>query len=961
LRGLPVAAGAAYDAAVGGRIGARTGRVVEAGWLLPLVVTPLFFNPHAANAFELNKVAALRALVLVSVAAWLIATLAARQPARGRRDPGDRLATMPVVLPLVLLAAASTLSTAASIAPRVSLWGSNDRLQGLYTTACFVALFCVILWRLRGRDQMERIVTAVVVVSMPVSLYGLVQRFCVDPAPWDVEAMPRVASTLGNPNFLAGLLIMAVPLALARLVERCGPLLAAPRASIASLLPATCYLAALALQAAAIVSSQSRGAWLGLLGGTFVFVLLRLVLLRVPAIEPGHGAAAAAARWGARWSWLAWCVVGALLAALVVAVNVPDGPAGPPAREPFGRLFNLAESGSGRVRLLIWQAAADAMTSPAPLWSPLDGPDRLHRWRLLFGYGPETLGAVYTALLPARLPGERPDSVADRSHNETFDSLGQTGVLGLLASLGLFTGLVHAGLTGLGLIGTRAQRVRFLALWLGGGGLAVLTLRLVDASWRLAGVGLPAGMLAGLVAYIVAAAWHGAPRPAAGADRDRGLLVALLSALVAHFIEVQFGIATAASRTYFWSYAALLLVVAGASQRSWATPSGKARAPADGGVAHSVILAVVLMTLTWEFLPLALGGRSGPMLLWLLLVTAGMGVALGLGEADTPRRVPAGLGRLAGWLAVWGAADVIVLATGLSPVVHVALFALGLLGLVAIAATVTESREGDAVPPSGATPWTWVAAAALVGVAVYLGWTASARVVLADVYYKQGLTLHRPADLELAADRYRRAVAVAPHEARYHAALASALLDQAVLTRGEVGADETRRAEPDLPARAESALRRARTLEPWHPVHARQLGRLYEWRASRRRDPGARDEELARALAFYEEAVRLSPTHAWRHSDAGRVQLLMGRLDHALASYRRALAVDPDLVDGYAGLRQVHRTRARVSADPIVRQAELSRAETAERRLAELAARPASPPPARRCPFSGHRGDGDPG
>jgi hypothetical protein len=40
----------------------------------------------------------------------------------------------------------------------------------------------------------------------------------------------------------------------------------------------------------------------------------------------------------------------------------------------------------------------------------------------------------------------------------------------------------------------------------------------------------------------------------------RILLIALLSALVAHFIEIHFGIAIAATRTYFWLYAALMVV-----------------------------------------------------------------------------------------------------------------------------------------------------------------------------------------------------------------------------------------------------------------------------------------------------------------------------------------------------------------------------------------------------------------
>ena len=39
------------------------------------------------------------------------------------------------------------------------------------------------------------------------------------------------------------------------------------------------------------------------------------------------------------------------------------------------------------------------------------------------------------------------------------------------------------------------------------------------------------------------------------------LILALLSAVLAHYLEINFGIAIAVTRTYFWIYAALLLLV----------------------------------------------------------------------------------------------------------------------------------------------------------------------------------------------------------------------------------------------------------------------------------------------------------------------------------------------------------------------------------------------------------------
>ncbi len=922
------------------RVGQYAGRAVEAGWLLALIVAPLFFNPDSGNPFELTKMAALRSIVLVSVAAWLLAAFAARP-----RDPGpspDAAGRPSVVWPVVLLVVVTALSTATSVAPRASLWGSYERLEGLYTTACFVALYFSIRRWLGRPEQAARVVTTAVLVSLPVSLYGIVQRHCLDPVSWEGDAATRVVSTMGNPNFLAAFLIMCVPLALARLVATSQQLVAVPRPSAVLLVRAACYGVVLAVQVSAILYSQSRAAWLGLLGGTFLFVLLRLVLLRF------HAAAGARS---ARWLWLSWCIAGALLVGFIVVVNLPGGPAGRPAEQRFGRLFNLAETegGSGKVRLLIWQAAADLLTPHAPLWSPTGGPDRLHAWRLLVGYGPETLGPVYAASLPADVPGQPPDALADRSHNETFDSLVQTGLLGLLAYLGLFTSLVHAGLTGLGLIETRPERAGFLALWLGGAGLLAVALRLIDGSWRLLGVGLPAGMLTGLVAYVVAIAWRRAPRRRTAAHPSQGLLVALLSAIVAHFIETQLSFATAATRTYFWSLAALLAVAAGTATRT--EPSGERAAPIESRLTGTVVVLVVLMTLAWVLTPIAFSQRGGVVLLWLLLVTGLMGLALGLRETGSPGRVPLGRGRawgaglaIAGWLGLYLAVDVTALTTWRSPALRLALYYLAALAVPMILLAVSGPPEPIAAPRPHRR-WTWVPAPVLAGVLLCLAWATGLRVAQADVYYRQG-ALHRLAgQLDSAAALYERAVALAPDQDRYYPALARARLDQLARLPRAPGAG-------DLLARAEGALHRARDLAPLQPGHATRLARFHEWRAARAGHESERDAALAEALAFYEDAARLRPNDPGRYSDSARVHLAMGQLDRALAGYRRAVALDAGLVEGYAGLHDVYLARARAGPDDEARRADLSRADDAARTALELSARLASRPPSERgrCP-----------
>ncbi|RLT34366.1 MAG: hypothetical protein DWI57_16675, partial [Chloroflexi bacterium] len=90
-----------------------------------------------------------------------------------------------------------------------------------------------------------------------------------------------------------------------------------------------------------------------------------------------------------------------------------------------------------------------------------------------------------------------------------------------------------------------------------------------DGSWRFFGVALPTGFIIGLILYVTLAVFLHPEAKIETADRRRQLLiVAVLSAIVAHYVEIHFGIAIAATRTYFWVLSAVLLVLG----MRWLTP-----------------------------------------------------------------------------------------------------------------------------------------------------------------------------------------------------------------------------------------------------------------------------------------------------------------------------------------------------------------------------------------------------
>jgi tetratricopeptide (TPR) repeat protein len=149
----------------------------------------------------------------------------------------------------------------------------------------------------------------------------------------------------------------------------------------------------------------------------------------------------------------------------------------------------------------------------------------------------------------------------DRSHNETFDSLAITGIVGFIAYMTVFISLFYFSLKWLGLIRNDRQRLVFLALSLGGGVLGAVLSYLFQGSWILLGLGLPTGLILGTILYITGAAiWNERQGLPMVLDQRSVLLITVLATIVAHFVEIHFGIAIAATRTYFWAWSAVLVV-----------------------------------------------------------------------------------------------------------------------------------------------------------------------------------------------------------------------------------------------------------------------------------------------------------------------------------------------------------------------------------------------------------------
>ncbi len=124
-----------------------------------------------------------------------------------------------MVIPALAYIAVHVISTIGSVFPVASLYGGYVRQQGTLTVVAYIGLFFLLAFNLRGREQLNRLFTVILLSSIPAALYGVVQKFGIDPLPWMGNVESRVASTMGNAIFIAAYLIMILPLTMYRLVS----------------------------------------------------------------------------------------------------------------------------------------------------------------------------------------------------------------------------------------------------------------------------------------------------------------------------------------------------------------------------------------------------------------------------------------------------------------------------------------------------------------------------------------------------------------------------------------------------------------------------------------------------------------------------------------------------------------------------------------------------------------------
>lgn len=256
---------------------------------------------------------------------------------------------------------------------------------------CFLGAYFLTVFLIRTGEWLKKCVWAAVASSTLVALYGIFQYFSgalssanawLDSDMFE-DIAGRAVSTLENPNMLAEYLILLIPLAAAQFLAGKG------------FSSRTLALLSCGVLGGCIILTWSRGAWLGLLFGVFVFLLI----------------------WSRRTIYL---IVAGVFSIPFLPFVLPDS-----IIQRFTSIGNLGDS-STSYRVNIWRGTVRMLED---------------YWISGVGVGEAAWGTVYPRYSLASI------ETAPHAHNLYLQTWVQTGIVGLLLLAAFFFLLLQCHFT----------------------------------------------------------------------------------------------------------------------------------------------------------------------------------------------------------------------------------------------------------------------------------------------------------------------------------------------------------------------------------------------------------------------------------------------------------------------------------------------------------------------------------
>jgi tetratricopeptide (TPR) repeat protein len=536
----------------GGRLCAGT---IEACILGAVAVIPIVYEPSSEMLYQIPKAVVLHGLAFILLGAWCARVLL-NIGSRGSVPANWRGSFSLPLLFCVCLAATSLVSTLFSVDPSTSLFGMFQWKQGWLDLCALMLFFLAATGTLRSREQQDRLVTTLLVASLPVSICAILQRYHVS-----VDS-GRAYSTLGWAVFLADYLAPLIPLTLWRLGGLCRSAWRSPDGRTGNAVRALFYLLLAVLQIVTCLLTNSRGSVLSLIAGLLLWAALSFKLKRRRLLSYGFLGLAA-------------------LFLFSLAISKGSLQSLSPARL-LSRVDLLAPSHGKSIsyRVVLWKAAADTALSGDPIRCPDDSNDRWQYLRPLIGFGLNTQPFVLLQHLGET--GRSPDEVEYYVHNLAWEKWIELGALGSIAFASIPMMVFFLTLKRLGMIKSRMDvRLYWIALVAGGlGGAVAFTLW---GGLAFAGVGLPLGLFAGLIVFSVAKQTEeGSDSQKSFSDDPASFMKVTLSAVTICLLCTVSEPATVTTLVNYWVLLGLLLSLASPN-----APESSAAATESNGQAEA--------------------------------------------------------------------------------------------------------------------------------------------------------------------------------------------------------------------------------------------------------------------------------------------------------------------------------------------------------------------------------------
>ncbi len=191
-------------------------KFIEYSFYAVFFIVPLIFLPGHVELFQFNKMITVYLLTTMITSAWVIRIVLSGQ-LKIKRTPFD--------IPLILFLISQVVSTIFSIVPYTSLWGYYSRFHGgLLSTASYVLLYYAFVSNVFDENTnrksvfhnkfLQRSLGVLIVSVVTVALYGILEHYGIDEHYWVQDVRNRIFSTIGQPNWLAALLVTISPISM---------------------------------------------------------------------------------------------------------------------------------------------------------------------------------------------------------------------------------------------------------------------------------------------------------------------------------------------------------------------------------------------------------------------------------------------------------------------------------------------------------------------------------------------------------------------------------------------------------------------------------------------------------------------------------------------------------------------------------------------------------------------------